>query len=350
MEETEIDWFGSFRYDSERMISRGDTNMKFYLAPMEGVTGYVYRTAYHTLFHNVDKYFSPFIVANQHNSFKTRELKDIAPENNQGMYLVPQILTNNSEYFINTSRELVKYGYKEVNLNLGCPASTVVTKGKGSGFLALKDELDQFLYEIFKAQVTEISIKTRIGKDSPDEFYELLQIYNKYPLKELIIHPRIQKDMYKNKPNLVMFQHAIAESKHKIVYNGDIFTKQDYDNMREQFGEVDAMMLGRGILANPGLIDLLSTGVKVDKKHIREFHQKVFADYKMALSADRDVLFKMKELWCYMIHIFSEHEKYAKKIKKADKLSDYNRVVELLFQEQELVDFTNSIFIDIRTV
>ncbi len=304
---------------------------------MEGVTGHVYRTAYHAFFHNVDKYFSPFIVANQHNSLKTRELKDIAPENNQGMYLVPQILTNNSEYFINTSKALTTYGYNEVNLNLGCPAGTVVSKGKGSGFLALKEQLNQFLYEIFEAQVTEISIKTRIGKDSPDEFYELLQIYNQYPIKELIIHPRVQKDMYKNQPNLRMFLHAMAESKHKLVYNGDIFTKSDYENTLEQIGDVDTMMLGRGLLANPGLVNLLSKGVELDKNRLWQFYQKVFEDYKIALKADRDVLFKMKELWFYMINIFSEHEKYAKKIKKADKLSDYCRAVELLFHEQEIV-------------
>ena len=168
--------------------------MKYYLAPMEGITGYIYRNAYEKFFHNIDKYFTPFIVPNQSRSLKTKELRDILPENNQGMNIVPQILTNDSEGFIVTAKKLKQLGYNEVNLNLGCPAGTVVSKNRGSGFLALRDELDRFLEEIYKIEDMKISIKTRIGKDTPEEFYKLIEIYNKYPLEELIIHPRTRED------------------------------------------------------------------------------------------------------------------------------------------------------------
>ena len=160
--------------------------MKYYLAPMEGITGYIYRNSYEKFFGNIDKYFTPFIVPNKSRSLKTKELRDILPENNIGMNIVPQILTNDSEGFITTVMKLKQLGYNEVNLNLGCPSGTVVSKNRGSGFLAKRDELDKFLDEIYKIDDMKISIKTRIGKDTPEEFYELIKIYNKYPIYELI--------------------------------------------------------------------------------------------------------------------------------------------------------------------
>ena len=190
--------------------------MKYYLAPLEGITGYIYRNTYEKYFHNIDKYFTPFIVPNKSRSFNTKELKDTLPENNKGMNIVPQILTNDSEGFITLSGKLQQLGYNEVNLNLGCPAGTVVSKNRGSGFLAKREELDMFLDEIFKINNMKISIKTRIGKDNSEEFYELIKIYNKYPIEELIIHPRTQKDFYGNKPNLEVFKDALALSTNPV--------------------------------------------------------------------------------------------------------------------------------------
>lgn len=202
--------------------------MKYYLAPMEGITGHIYRNAYAKYFDNIDKYFTPFIVPNQSTSLKTKELRDMLPENNEGLYIVPQILTNDAEGFITTAKKLQQLGYDEINLNLGCPAGTVVSKNRGSGFLSQRDELDSFLDEIFKINDMKISVKTRIGKDSPDEFYELIKIYNKYPMEELIIHPRTRQDFYGNTPNLDVFKDAISLSENTLCYNGDIFTVEDY--------------------------------------------------------------------------------------------------------------------------
>ncbi|ABX42253.1 tRNA dihydrouridine synthase [Lachnoclostridium phytofermentans] len=310
--------------------------MKFYFAPMEGVTGYIYRNIHHSYFPNVDKYFTPFIVANQSNSFKTRELQDIKPEHNQGMYVVPQILTNNAQDFIQTSRKIAEFGYDEINLNLGCPSGTVVAKGKGSGFLVMKDELNRFLEEVFQASVTKISIKTRIGRDNPEEFHDLMSIFNQYPLEELIIHPRIQKDMYKNTPNLPVFAEGLLLSKHEVCYNGDIFTVDDYKNFIANFPQVKAVMLGRGIIANPAIIQEITLGKGLDKSILKEFHSRLVIDYQRILSGDRDVLFKMKEVWHYWSFIFTNSEKYIKKIRKAQRISDYVLAVENLFYEQEI--------------
>lgn len=311
--------------------------MNFYFAPMEGVTGYIYRNAHNTFFKSVDKYFSPFIAANQSDSFKSRDINDILPENNPGMVLIPQLLTNNAKDFIHTSKKIKTLGYDEINLNLGCPSGTVVSKNKGSGFLALREELDIFFEEIFSCAETKISVKTRIGKDDPEEFYELIKIFNKYPIEELTIHPRIQKDIYKNTPNLNVFEDALKLSKNPVCYNGDINTLKDFKELKDKFPEVETVMIGRGLLSNPGLVNEITKGIKLDKHLMKDFHDKIYEDYKKILFGDRNVLFKMKELWFYMIAIFTNNEKYAKKIRKSERLSAYDEAVASLFKEQEII-------------
>lgn len=311
--------------------------MKFYLAPMEGITGYIYRNAYEKYFHNIDTYFTPFIVTNKSKSLKTKELRDVLPENNKGINIVPQVLTNNSEDFITTAKRLQQLGYNEVNINLGCPAGTVVSKNRGSGFLALREELDRFLDEIFIMDDMKISIKTRIGKDSPNEFYELIKIYNKYPLEELIIHPRTREDFYGNKPNLEVFKDALLLSKTSVCYNGDIFTVEDYNKLIKDFPELDKVMLGRGVLANPALISEIKDNTCLTKETLRAFHDEIFNNYRELFNEDKNAMFRMKELWGYMSNVFSDNKKYAKKIRKAQKLRDYNEAVLSLFEEQEII-------------
>ncbi|MDG5855408.1 tRNA dihydrouridine synthase [Clostridium beijerinckii] len=311
--------------------------MKYYLAPMEGITEYIYRNSYEKFFGNVDKYFTPFIVPNESRSLKTKELVDVLPENNKGMNIVPQILTNDAEGFINTSRKLQQLGYSEVNLNLGCPAKTVVSKNRGSGFLAKREELDSFLDEIFKMDDMKISIKTRIGKENPEEFYELIKIYNKYPLEELIIHPRTQKDFYGNKPNLCVFRDALSLSNNPVCYNGDIFTINDYNKLVADFPEINTVMLGRGILANPGLINVIKNNINTSKNILKDFHDEILNRYIDVFPEDIYAINRMKELFGYMIYIFSDNKEYAKKIRSAQKLSDYTEAVQSLFTEQEII-------------
>ena len=308
---------------------------------MEGLTGYIYRNAHNAFFNKIDKYFSPFIVANQSKGFRTRELNDLLPENNQGLVLIPQLLTNNAKDFIHTSNKIKQLGYNEINLNLGCPSGTVVSKNKGSGFLAKTEELDLFFEEVFSEATTKISVKTRIGKDEPEEFYHLIEIFNKYPIEELIIHPRTQKDFYKNKPNLRIFEDALSLSKNPVCYNGNIFSVEDYKAFSTDFNSVETLMLGRGLLTNPGLISDIENNIKLEKRLLKEFHDKIYEDYKGILFGDRNVLFKMKELWFYMIPMFSDNVKYAKKIRKSERLNDYDEAVSNLFREQDILENSN---------
>lgn len=311
--------------------------MEFYFAPLEGISGYIYRNAYHRYFNQIDKYFIPFIMPNQFGRFSSKEKNDIMPEHNRGMYAVPQILTNSAEDFLRTAYKLNKrYGYQEVNLNLGCPSKTVVTKGRGAGFLAYPEKLDQFLREIFANSDMEISVKTRIGMENPAEFKGLLEIYNQYPLKELIIHPRLQTDMYRNTPNWEVFGEALKCCNCKVCYNGDIFTVKDYERFVQTFPNVQSIMLGRGLLSNPGLLCAIRQGGGLRKQTLRAFHDQILENYREVLSGDRTVLFKMKELWFYLAPLFTESEKYAKRIRKSEKLVVYEAVVDALFKEQEI--------------
>lgn len=311
--------------------------MNFYFAPMEGLTGHVYRNAHHVFFNNIDKYFAPFIVAHSSDKFRSRERNDLIKENNPDIVLVPQILTNNAGDFIHTADKIKDLGYDEINLNLGCPSGTVVSKNKGSGFLALPEELDRFLDEIFSRAVTKISIKTRLGKDQPEEFYALMNIFNKYPVSELIIHPRIQKDHYKNKPRLQIFADALSNSKNPVCYNGDLFTTEDFRQFSSDFPAVDTVMLGRGLVTNPGLIDVIKNSNTLDKYALKGFHDMIYEGYQRILSGDRNVLFKMKELWSYMILLFTDSASNAKRIRKAACRADYDSAVSRLFRDQDFM-------------
>ena len=302
--------------------------MNYYFAPMEGITGYIYRNAHAKVYKGINKYFSPFISPVAKKDMKLKERNDILPENNEGYDLVPQILTNKAADFIRIAKILQDdYGYQEVNLNVGCPVRTVVSKKKGSGFLAYPMQLDCFLDEVFEALEMKISVKTRLGMTDDEEFDELLEIYNKYPLEELIIHARVQADYYKNKPHLEAFKKAFSKSKNPVCYNGDLFTLEDVQNFQSQFPDVNTVMIGRGLLTNPGLLDEHAT-----KEQFMKFYHLVYEGYQSVLSGDTHVLYKMKELWCYMGDLFPEGKKVLKKIKKASKLADYDAAVrELLY-------------------
>ena len=322
------------------MFDSGQEKIQFYLAPMEEVTGYVYRNVYHTMFGDMDKYFTPFIAPTKKKILKTRERKEVAPEHNQGMYVVPQILTNDAEQFLDTCNMLTELGYHEVNLNLGCPAATVVSKRKGSGFLDEPGKLDQFFETIFEEMsgLPEekrfcISVKTRIGMEFPEEFEDILKVYNRYPFSEIIIHPRLQKDYYNNHPNLEVFAEALEQCVHPVCYNGDIFTKEDYETLHRRFPTVKRIMLGRGAVANPGLLREIQTAQPITAEELKEYHDRLYAGYREALNSEKDALFKMKEVWFYLGKMFPEAEKALKKVKKANKPEEYQEAVRRVFDE-----------------
>ena len=319
--------------------------MKFYLAPMEELTGFVFRNAYQKHFGDIDTYFTPFI---NNKKMNYKEIKDILPEHNKGMHVVPQILTNRAEDFLAIAKELGNYGYESVNLNLGCPSGTVVTKHRGAGFLAVPEELDHFLEEIFADCPLRISVKTRIGINDAGEWERILSIYEKYPMEELIIHPRVQKDFYNNTPDMDAFLYAVENSRHTLCYNGDICSVDDYKAWIQKMEGKDRehgsgstaqhtehMMLGRGILKNPGLVGELMGHAPITKDQFHAFHDDVLKGYLDVMSGERNTLFRMKELWFYFAKYFMEPEKYVKQIKKTQRVAEYRVIVDNLFREQE---------------
>lgn len=330
--------------------------MKFYLAPLEGITGYVYRKAYQDFFHDVEKYFIPFVEPHRKRDFNAKERKEISRETNRSFYTVPQILTNCAEDFLRTAQALTEEGYDEINLNLGCPSGTVVSKGKGAGFLEFPDQLDRFLDTVCTQAPCAVSVKTRIGRYEAEEFGRLLEIYEQYPLKELIVHPRTREDYYKNIPDWNTFSLALEQQKFPVCYNGDLFSVEDYQKFCKNFPQVDAVMLGRGIIRNPLLVsqiraqendqeskeangsrktvpkEVRKEGAAIAWECLREFHDRLYQDYQETLSGDRPVLFKMKELWCYQLDLFPDSDKIGKKLKKAQKRGEYEQAVEELFR------------------
>lgn len=337
---------------------------KIYMAPMEGVTGFIYRNTFARFFGGIDKYYTPFISPGEHRNFKSRELKDVLPDNNAGLNVAVQMLTNNAEHFIVTARKMMDFGYREVNLNLGCPSGTVVAKGKGSGFLSFPEKLDAFLDEIYSGLADtglDISVKTRIGRYEQDEFYELLDIYNKYPISELIIHPRVQKDMYRNTPRMEIFDYAVEHSKNPLVYNGDICTVEDYERFAGHYlknaenipdepksdkernnkesdkksANITAVMLGRGLISNPGLAGQIVSGSCTDRSTLRNFFDELVLAYREEIPDEKNVVFKIKENLFYLVNLFEDKEEYWKKIRKSDNLMELAAIARRMIVDGE---------------
>ena len=301
--------------------------MQYELAPMEGITGYIYRNAYVRYFGGMDRYYTPFIAST---GLSHRELNDVLPEHNRAFVLggdvfsprlVPQILTNRAEDFLVIADRLRQMGYDHVNLNLGCPSGTVVSKGRGSGFLESPQKLEAFLAEIYEKCPLSISIKTRIGVTDAAHWEELLQIYRKYPVEELIIHPRLQQDFYKHPIRWEGMEQALECWEQTgcgipLCYNGELHSLAEYQSFRQRFPRIDRVMLGRGVLKNPFLAEQLRRWEeeqepagdrnaeklqedeysKTREQHgkvLWNFHQELLEGYREIMSGDQNALFKM---------------------------------------------------------
>ena len=305
--------------------------MKIYFAPLEGITGYIFRNAYNGIYGHVGKYFAPFISPSENCPITPRERKDLTPENNTGLCLVPQILTCRSEHFIEGARELHAMGYTEVNLNLGCPSGTVCAKGKGAAFLPETPALQKFLDDIYSYAGNDgmkISLKTRLGYFNPDEFYDLVDIFNAFPVSELIVHPRIRSDFYKGEPRCEYYAYALEHSKNPLVYNGNVFSCKDYEDLSGTFGSApDPVMLGRGLISDPSLADKLNGfTTETDFAKLRQLHDTVYHEYRKVMSPDINVLYKMRELWSYWQVLFDGQERDIKKLMKAKKYAEYEDI------------------------
>ena len=308
--------------------------MQIYLAPMQSVTGYVFRNAYHKHFCDVDKYFTPFLADRR---IGTKDKNEILPEHNIGMQVVPQILTNRSDVFLEIAQQLQTFGYDTVNLNLGCPSGTVVAKKRGAGLLGYPEELRRFLDEIFEKCRLKISVKTRIGIESEEEWEVLWKLYREFPMEELIIHPRLQKDQYGNVPRVELFKVVQEESVFPLCYNGDIHSKAQYESFVAKIGREVPVMLGRGMIKNPGLAGEIRGKERISLKVLRRFHDDLLAGYCEVLCGDTNILFKMKEVWGYLGAFFlempecEEAEKALKKIRKCKTLAEYKGIINGLF-------------------
>lgn len=308
------------------------------MAPMEGITGSAFRRLHSEYFPGVDRYYTPFLSPTGEHIFTPKEMREILPENNEGIDLVPQLLTKSASDFLWAAGELKAMGYGEVNLNAGCPSGTVTAKGKGSGMLADPESLDAFLGEVFEQAPCRVSVKTRLGMESPEEFGPILEIYNKYPISELIIHPRVRKDFYRNPPRRESFEKALAQSRNPVSYNGGLVTPTDVAECAETYPGVKAIMLGQGLVSDPFLAGKVKFGAKGDRVLLREFHHRLFAAYAEQFQSRNNAVQRMKELWTYLIRSFGDSQRHGKKILKAKNAEDYLAAAEAVFRDLPLLE------------
>ena len=306
-----------------------------YLAPMEGSTGYIYRNIFNKHFPGTDKFFTPFISANHSYKFRRREKKEVLKENNIGMEVCPQVLTKEPEHFLWAADEFEKMGYRQINLNLGCPSGTVTAKGKGSGMLREPERLEEFLGNIFSNAKIKISIKTRLGYKRPEEFEALLKIFNRYPISELIVHPRVREDFYKGGVREEWFGYAYSNSKNPLVYNGDIATASDYETITKKYPNLKAVMIGRGVIGNPALISQIKGGGALSMPKLRAFMEDMYHTYEEEYGSGNNAINRMKDIWSYFGRSFQEYEKEVKKIQKTKRMEDYERRVEELWERKK---------------
>ena len=322
--------------------------MQYYFAPLEGITGYVYRTTHHAFFPGVDRYYIPFAAPNYTKHFKNKEKQDMDPANNAGLHAVPQILSNKADETLWAIEEMADRGYGEINLNLGCPMPTVAKKKKGSGLLKYTDELDAYLSGVFEglskrdasSPDVKISIKTRLGTDTTEEAEGLVRIYNRYPLSELIVHPRSQKDLYRGKADREAFLLVLRESTNPVVYNGDLQTPQDVEEISKicagEGRNLNSVMIGRGLLADPSLVRECRGGAKVTSQELGAFHDALYKRFQETLPGDSVVLSHMKELWFYMGNLFPDGGKCLKEIRRATRRAEYEAAVRVLLSTCEV--------------
>ncbi|MDO4203141.1 MAG: tRNA-dihydrouridine synthase family protein [Selenomonadaceae bacterium] len=312
---------------------------------MEGVTGHLFRNAFHEFFGTgVDKYYTPFLTPCPKRAINDKEIAEVLPEHNKNYRLVPQVMTISAEDFNSFKEKLRAFGYEEININLGCPSRTVTSKGKGAGALGDLQKLERFLDGVYSDGDKNISIKTRIGIDYTEEFDRLLEIYNQYPVKELTIHPRLLKELYKGNPHREVFIEALKKAKMPVCYNGDINTVEDYLSLMKLIEDstdcsISGVMMGRGVLRDPALIRKVSAAAN-NNTPASEASEKYGAKpeevmgllcrlqevYTESFSGDIPVLYKMKELWGHLGQgLYKGNDKLLKKIMKSRSLSEYEK-------------------------
>ncbi len=311
--------------------------LPIYFAPLEGVTDSIFRRVHHAHFKGVTKYFIPFISPTQNMFFTARELYAVSPEENAGVPAVPQIMAKDAELFLWCAGQMKEMGYREVNLNTGCPSGTVTAKGKGAGMLRTPDALAAFLDEIYEKSPLPVSIKTRIGFESSDEWPRLMGILSSYPVHELIIHPRTRSQFYTGTPYREAYDAALDRISCPMVYNGDLFTTENCRAAEAEFSGTAALMLGRGLIANPALAQQLTGGEGLTMASLRSFHDDLLEAY-LARGPENFALVRMQAAMKHMICCFESPDKPRKLFRKAHTVAAYREAAERLFSEHALTD------------
>ncbi len=302
--------------------------MRYYFAPMEGITDSIYRRLHHQYFGGVARYYMPFLSPTIHRQLTHKEDRELPFADSEPFCAVPQILTKVAEDFLWAAQVCADRGYEEVNLNVGCPSGTVVSKGKGSGMLRDLNALDAFLGEIFASSPLPISVKTRLGLERPEEFPPILDIFNRYPIQELTVHPRVRKQFYTGGADMDMFRYAVENSKNPLCFNGNLNNLQQISAFSKAFPQIEAVMIGRGLIGDPGMLCQGGT----DRKALEAFMNGLLETYIEAFGGARNAMFRMKENWGFLRHRFADSDRLWKELRKTTDLQTYRRITAEIFQ------------------
>lgn len=307
------------------------------LAPMEGITGHVFRAAHAACFGALDRYYSPFIKPPRVGSgFGKRDLRELCPGEAPDPKLVPQLLTRNADEFVWAAGLLSKMGFGEVNLNLGCPSRIVASRGKGAGFLGDPDGLDAFLAKVTEESPIPVSVKTRLGIASVDEYERILDVYCRYPLAELVVHPRLLEEGYGGTPHWEAFGETLARAPFPVTYNGDMFSLGDINALERAFPKGNRVMLGRGILANPALGRMAKGGSAATADELERFHDLLFEGYEGQMGGN--AVLRMKEWWSYAKYAFEDPVSVWRAVRKVRKVEQYVTAAASVFGREKLAD------------
>ncbi|MDA8139844.1 MAG: tRNA-dihydrouridine synthase family protein [Desulfobacteraceae bacterium] len=305
------------------------------MAPLRGLTGAIFRNTYAEFFDGIDWAVTPFLTTIAGTRLKASQLKEVLPENNRLMPIVPQILSKTADRFITLSKALFDLGHGTVNWNLGCPFAKVAKKMRGSGLLPHPDLIDAFLEAVFKKIPNQLSIKTRLGRRQPDEFFKLIPVFNRYPIKEIIIHPRTGEQMYTGRVDLDVFEQCLASLRADVIYNGDVNEVRDFKALQARFPALSTWMIGRGVLANPYLPVMIkgrgAPGGIDCLDRFRRFHDTLFERYAAVRHGPVHLADSMKGYWGYFAGAFCDGAHLLKQIRKVHGAAQYQEVVQRFF-------------------
>ena len=302
------------------------TNIEF--APLQGYTDAAYRYWHNRLIGGISCYYSPFIRIEK-SDIRAKDLRDILPENNEGLNLVPQIIVNGKDELDFLSAKIRELGYSRIDINLGCPFPLQTKKGRGAALLSDPQKVQELMEAIKDNDDIHYSVKMRLGMSSAEEFYPLIDIINDAPLRHVALHPRVATQQYKGNVDMLSFERISGEITHPLIYNGDITNLGEINSIDSRYATLSAIMIGRGLLSDPCLSYEYVNNVQLSDKEkiakILELHAHLLEHYSARLQGDSQLLVKMKTFWEYLEPMIGR--KSAKLIKKSINMAKYDAAV-----------------------